>query len=116
MIHQPSGGFRGQASDIDIQAREVMDTKERLSRIKDYPELEKYHVHGLVLVAFTVGRDGTVLNAEVRRSSGYGFIDRAGVDLIRRASPLPRRPFTPGWPRRWVSARATSSSPRTATW
>src|SRR6201747_1928469 len=33
MIHQPSGGFRGQASDIDIQAREVMDTKERLSRI-----------------------------------------------------------------------------------
>ena len=33
MIHQPSGGFRGQASDIDIQAREVMDTKERLNRI-----------------------------------------------------------------------------------
>src|ERR1700759_1876817 len=33
MIHQPSGGFRGQASDIDIQAREVLDTKERLNRI-----------------------------------------------------------------------------------
>ena len=33
MIHQPSAGFQGQASDIDIHAREVMETKERLNRI-----------------------------------------------------------------------------------
>lgn len=67
---------------------------ERLRRLKDYPELAKYHTSGRVLVAFTVGRDGTVLNAEVRRSSGYPFIDRAGLDLIRRASPLPALPGT----------------------
>jgi protein TonB len=69
---------------------------ERLRRYKDYPELAKYHTSGRVLVAFTVGRDGTVLSAEVRRSSGYGFIDRAGLDLIRRASPLPALPGTMG--------------------
>lgn len=33
MIHQPIAGFQGQASDIDIQAREVLDTRERLNRI-----------------------------------------------------------------------------------
>ena len=33
MIHQPSGGFQGQASDIDIHARDVMETKDRLNRI-----------------------------------------------------------------------------------
>ena len=33
MIHQPSAGFQGQASDIDIHARDVMETKERLNRI-----------------------------------------------------------------------------------
>lgn len=33
MIHQPSAGFQGQASDIDIHAREVLDTRERLNRI-----------------------------------------------------------------------------------
>jgi len=33
MIHQPSAGFQGQASDIDIHAREVMETKDRLNRI-----------------------------------------------------------------------------------
>ena len=32
MIHQPSAGFQGQASDIDIHARDVMETKSRLER------------------------------------------------------------------------------------
>ena len=33
MIHQPSGGFQGQASDIDIQAREVLKLKQRLNEL-----------------------------------------------------------------------------------
>ncbi len=33
MIHQPIGGFQGQASDIDIHAREVLETRDRLNEI-----------------------------------------------------------------------------------
>lgn len=33
MVHQPSGGFRGQASDIEIQAREILKLRERLNNI-----------------------------------------------------------------------------------
>jgi ATP-dependent Clp protease protease subunit len=33
MIHQPSGGFQGQAADIEIQAREIMTLRERLNNI-----------------------------------------------------------------------------------
>lgn len=33
MIHQPLGGFRGQATDIEIHAREMLRTKEELNRI-----------------------------------------------------------------------------------
>jgi ATP-dependent Clp protease protease subunit len=33
MIHQPSGGYQGQASDIDIHAREVLKLREQLNRI-----------------------------------------------------------------------------------
>ena len=33
MIHQPSGGFQGQASDIEIQAREVLYLKKRLNEM-----------------------------------------------------------------------------------
>ena len=33
MIHQPSGGAQGQASDIQIQAREILRLRERLNEI-----------------------------------------------------------------------------------
>jgi len=33
MVHQPSGGFRGQAADIEIQAREILKLRERLNQI-----------------------------------------------------------------------------------
>jgi len=33
MIHQPSGGFQGQAADIEIHAREIMKTRDRLNKI-----------------------------------------------------------------------------------
>jgi ATP-dependent Clp protease protease subunit len=33
MIHQPSGGYSGQATDIDIHAQEILKTKQRLNEI-----------------------------------------------------------------------------------
>jgi ATP-dependent Clp protease, protease subunit len=33
MVHQPSGGFQGQATDIEIHAREILDLKNRLNTI-----------------------------------------------------------------------------------
>ena len=30
MVHQPSGGFQGQASDIALHAQEILDLKKRL--------------------------------------------------------------------------------------
>ena len=33
MIHQPSAGFRGQATDIEIHAKEILETKKRLNEI-----------------------------------------------------------------------------------
>jgi ATP-dependent Clp protease protease subunit len=33
MIHQPSGGFRGQATDIEIHAKEILDLKGRLNKL-----------------------------------------------------------------------------------
>jgi ATP-dependent Clp protease protease subunit len=33
MVHQPSGGFQGQATDIQIHAKEILDLKSRLNTI-----------------------------------------------------------------------------------
>lgn len=47
MIHQPSGGCRGQATDIEIHAREILDLRKRLNNIyvkhtgKELSEVEK---------------------------------------------------------------------------
>ncbi|ELA09095.1 ATP-dependent Clp protease proteolytic subunit [Moraxella macacae 0408225] len=47
MIHQPLGGFRGQASDIEIHAREILYLKEKLNRLiaehtgQDYEKVAK---------------------------------------------------------------------------
>ena len=38
MIHQPSGGARGMASDIEIQAREILELRKRLNKMK-IPEI-----------------------------------------------------------------------------
>ena len=37
MVHQPSAGFQGQATDIEIHAKEILDLKSRLNQI--------YHIH-----------------------------------------------------------------------
>ncbi len=42
MIHQPSGGAGGQASDIQIQAKEIVKTRERISRTVSDATGQKY--------------------------------------------------------------------------
>lgn len=44
MVHQPSGGFQGQATDISIHAREILDMKERLNRIYVHHTGQPYEV------------------------------------------------------------------------
>ena len=49
-------------------------------------------VDGLVVVAFTIGRDGQLAECRVLQSSGNLAIDREAVANIHRASPMPRPP------------------------
>jgi ATP-dependent Clp protease protease subunit len=68
LIHQPSGGFQGQASDIEIHAREALAQRERIERA--YAEL--------------TGRDREEINRDMERDRffdvdeavEYGLIDR----------------------------------------
>jgi ATP-dependent Clp protease protease subunit len=67
MIHQPSGGFQGQASDIDIQAREVLKLKERLNDI-----LAKHTGQTLETIARDSDRDNFM---DGETAVEYGLID-----------------------------------------
>jgi ATP-dependent Clp protease protease subunit len=77
MIHQPSAGFQGQASDIDIHARDVLDTKHRLNAI-----LARHTGQTIERVKADSDRDN-FMNPEVAKA--YGLID--SVLEKREAAP-----------------------------
>jgi ATP-dependent Clp protease, protease subunit len=68
MIHQPSGGAQGQAADIEIQAREILKTREQLNRI--YSERTGQPVEK---IAADMERDYWMSPGEAK---AYGLIDQ----------------------------------------
>ncbi|WP_066097509.1 ATP-dependent Clp endopeptidase proteolytic subunit ClpP [Xanthomonas massiliensis] len=67
MIHQPLGGFQGQASDIDIHAREILTLRARLNEI-----LAKHTGQSLETIARDTERDNFKSAAD---SKAYGLVD-----------------------------------------
>lgn len=68
MIHQPWGGFRGQASDIEIHAKEMLATKRRLNEI-----LAKHSGQDIKKVEKDTDRDNFMTAEEAKK---YGLIDQ----------------------------------------
>ncbi|MAH73393.1 MAG: ATP-dependent Clp endopeptidase, proteolytic subunit ClpP [Cellvibrionales bacterium TMED49] len=67
MIHQPSGGARGQATDIHIQAQEILKTKDRLNRL-----FALHTGRSIDRIAEDTERD-TFMSAE--EAKDYGLVD-----------------------------------------
>ena len=67
MIHQPSGGAQGQATDIDIQAREILIIRERLNKL-----MAEHTGQELETIERDTERDN-FMNAE--ESKEYGLVD-----------------------------------------
>jgi ATP-dependent Clp protease protease subunit len=78
MIHQPLGGFQGQASDIDIHAREILSTRERLNEI-----LAHHTGQALEKIRTDTDRDHFI---GAREAVEYGLVDAV----------LDRRDLVPG--------------------
>ena len=74
MIHQPLGGFRGQASDIEIHAKEILFLKQRLNEI-----MAKHSGQSVDTVSKDTDRDN-FLSAD--QSVKYGLVDKV---LVSRA-------------------------------
>ncbi|MDH3226201.1 MAG: ATP-dependent Clp endopeptidase proteolytic subunit ClpP [Thermoleophilia bacterium] len=68
MIHQLSGGFSGQATDIEIHAREALDTRRRLDEI-----IAKHTGRDLEEVKRDTERDNFM---EAEEAKEYGIVDR----------------------------------------
>ena len=67
MIHQPSGGAQGQATDIDIQAREILIIRERLNRL-----MAEHTGQPLEVIERDTERDRFM---DAQQSKEYGLVD-----------------------------------------
>lgn len=77
MIHQPSGGFRGQATDIEIHAREILRLKEKLNNILAENTGQKYED-----VVAATERDNYLTPEEAK---DFGIIDKILVSRKDKA-------------------------------
>lgn len=68
MIHQPLGGFQGQASDIEIHAREIISMKKRLNEI-----MAKHTGQPFDKVELDTDRDNFMSSQDAKE---YGLIDK----------------------------------------
>src|SRR5450432_1808333 len=76
MIHQPSGGAQGQATDIEIQAREILATRARLNEI-----YVKHTGQSLEVISTAVERDKFLSPLEAK---AFGLIDDVVVSRPAR--------------------------------
>lgn len=76
MIHQPSGGARGQATDIEIQAREILTLRKRLNEI-----YVKHTGQVLEAIEAAVERDNFMSPEEAKK---FGLIDEV---ILERPTP-----------------------------
>jgi ATP-dependent Clp protease protease subunit len=80
MIHQPSGGFRGQATDIEIHAKEILDLKQRLNQLYVYHTGQK-----LDIIEKNMERDN-FMSAE--KAVEFGLVDK----VVRNRSDFLQKP------------------------
>jgi ATP-dependent Clp protease protease subunit len=79
MIHQPSGGFQGQATDIDIHAREILKIRERLNEI-----MAKHTGQPVERVERDMERDNFM---DAKAAVEYGLVDNV---LAKRVDASPK--------------------------
>ncbi len=75
MIHQPMGGFQGQATDIEIHAREILNMKETLNRI-----LSKHTGQPIEKIQTDTDRDFFMSGEDAKL---YGLVD----EVIAKKAP-----------------------------
>jgi ATP-dependent Clp protease protease subunit len=81
MVHQPSGGFQGQASDIEIHAREVLKTRARLNEI-----YARHTGQDLKVIEDAMDRDNFM---DPEQAKAFGLIDEVVEKRPTRETATP---------------------------
>ena len=83
MVHQPSGGFSGQASDIEIHAKEVLKSRARLNEI-----YARHTGQDLKAIEEAMDRDRFM---DSEQAKAFGIIDEVVAKRPARETPAPAK-------------------------
>jgi ATP-dependent Clp protease protease subunit len=102
MIHQPSGGYQGQASDIHIQAQEILKIRERLNEI-----LARHTGQTVEKIKLDSERDNFMSPTE---AIAYGLVDKLLDKRVGGLTPAASKEF-PTLPANCEPARSSRQIP-----
>jgi periplasmic protein TonB len=80
---------------VDSNAKRTWqsDLQQHLAKYQKYPEeVRRRNITGSTSLRFEVDADGKVISVSIAESSGNALLDRATLEMIRRAQPLPKPP------------------------
>ncbi len=98
-------GFRDGSGTGGVDSDLTRTILARIERAKRYPPAARREgIEGTVELRFTIVSSGRVGRVEVVSSSGSSLLDRAAIETLRRAEPLP---VAPGWIRLPIAYRLT---------
>jgi ATP-dependent Clp protease protease subunit len=78
MIHQPMGGFQGQATDIEIHAKEMLNMKDTLNKV-----LANHTGQPIEKIQTDTDRDFFMSGEDAK---GYGIVDEVIAKKVSRAT------------------------------
>ena len=75
-------------------AQYVEDWRQKIERIGNlnYPEGARGRIYGSLRLSVSIGADGSIVDLELERSSGYQVLDRAAQRIVRMGAPFARFP------------------------
>lgn len=80
-------------SDSNAKRTWQSELQQHLAKYQKYPEeVRRRNISGSTHLRFEVDADGKVISVSITESSGNALLDRATLDMIRRAQPLPKPP------------------------
>jgi len=75
-------------------AQYVEDWRQKIERIGNlnYPEGARGRIYGSLRLSVSIGADGSIVDLELERPSGYQVLDRAAQRIVRMGAPFARFP------------------------
>jgi len=98
-VTAPAAPVAPPAAKADPAAERTLSTSyekslsDLIKRNEKYPErARRQHWQGTVIVVLSLSAEGKVMDITIAESSGRDILDEAALEMVRRASPLPRAP------------------------